>query len=51
LIAVPFLLLRRLFRQTATAVRAEARREPSSHPSSSHATPRGRPHRAVRCGA
>lgn len=51
LIAAPFLLLRRLFPHAAVPVRAEAPREPSSYPSSSHPTPRGRPHRAARCDA
>jgi hypothetical protein len=51
LIAAPFLLLRWLFRHAANAVRAEAPREPSSYPSPSHPTPRGRPGRAARCDA
>ena len=48
LIAAPFLLLRRLFRQ-ALFVRRERRRQTPSYPRSSHSTLGGRPGRAARC--
>jgi hypothetical protein len=48
LIAAPFLLLRRLFRQ-ALLVRREGRWQTPSCPRSSHSALRGRPGRAARC--